>query len=111
LVIEITLSLKLKAEKCLGALPLLKPLVISPNEKTVDFGCLLGIARAEACRREQIKVNPTVRALVFVAKFGEYAAICEVLVNGKLVNGNFAIEKIVDQKVECEKVNREVFKS
>jgi hypothetical protein len=56
---------------------LLKALVISPNEKTVDFGCLLAIARAEACRREQTKVNPAVRALVFVAELGVYVAVYE----------------------------------
>jgi hypothetical protein len=54
---------------------LLKALVISPNSKTIDFGCLLAIARSEACRREQTKVNPTVRALVFVAELGVYVAI------------------------------------
>jgi hypothetical protein len=36
---------------------------------------LLAIARAEACRREQTKVNPTVRALVFVAELGVYVAV------------------------------------
>ncbi len=54
-----------------------KALVISPNDKTVDFGCLLAIARSEACRREQVKVNPTVRALVFVAELGVYLAVYE----------------------------------
>jgi hypothetical protein len=54
---------------------LLKALVISPNSKTVDFGCLLAIARAEARRREQTKVNPTIRALVFVAELGLYVAL------------------------------------
>jgi hypothetical protein len=54
---------------------LLKALVISPNEKTVDLGSLLAIARAEACRREQVMVNPTVRALVFVAELGVYVAV------------------------------------
>ncbi len=56
---------------------MMKALVISPNEKTVDFGCLLAIARAEACRREQVRVNPTVRALVFVAELGVYVAVYE----------------------------------
>ena len=56
---------------------MLKALVISPNEKTVDLGSLLAIARAEACRREQTKVNPTVRALVFVAEIGVYVAVYE----------------------------------
>lgn len=51
--------------------------MISPNERTVDFGCLLAIARAEACRREHVKVNPTIRALVFVAELGVYVAIYE----------------------------------
>jgi hypothetical protein len=57
---------------------LLKALVISPNEKTVEFGCLLAIARAEACRREGVRVNPRVRALVFVAEVGVYVAVYEV---------------------------------
>jgi len=56
---------------------LLKALVISPNEGTVDFGSLLAIARAEACRREHMSVNPTVRALVFVAEVGVYVAVYE----------------------------------
>ena len=43
-----------------------KAIVITPNEKTTDFGSLLAIARAEACRREGVVVNPSVRALVFV---------------------------------------------
>jgi hypothetical protein len=88
---------------------MLKALVISPNERTVDFGCLLAVARAEAYRRDQTKMNPTVRALVFVAKFGLYSAICEVLVKGKLIKGNVAIERIIALKVDSEKVNREVF--
>ena len=56
---------------------MLKALVICSNERTVDFGCLLAIARAEACRREQVKVNPPIRALVFVAELGVYVAIYE----------------------------------
>ncbi len=56
---------------------MLKALVISPNERTVDFGCLLAIARAEACRREQVKVKPPVRAVVFVAELGVYVAVYE----------------------------------
>ena len=56
---------------------MLKALVISPNDKTLDFGCLLAIARSEACRREQVRVNPPVRALVFVAELGVYVAVYE----------------------------------
>ena len=62
---------------------MLKAIVISPNERTVDFGCLLAIARAEACRREQVKVNPTVRVLVFVAELGVYVAIYEAVEKSK----------------------------
>ena len=65
-----------------------KALVISPNECTVDFGCLLAIARAEACRREKTKVNPTVRALVFVAELGVHVAVYEVSEVKKPVGGN-----------------------
>lgn len=54
-----------------------KAIVITPNDRTVDFGCLLAIARAEACRREHVKVNPTVRALAFVAELGVYLAVYE----------------------------------
>ncbi len=56
---------------------MLKALVICPNERTVDFGCLLAVARTAACRREHVSVNPTVRALVFVAEVGVYVAIYE----------------------------------
>jgi hypothetical protein len=59
---------------------LLKALVISPNEKTVDLGSLLAIARAEACRREHVVVNPSVRALVFVAELEVFVAIYEAVV-------------------------------
>jgi hypothetical protein len=57
---------------------MLKALVICPNELTTDFGSLVAIARAEACRREYIGVNPPVRALVFVAELGVYVAVYEV---------------------------------
>jgi hypothetical protein len=56
----------------------MKALVISPNDKTLDVGSVLAIARAEACKREQVVVNPTVRALVFVAEIGIYVAVYEV---------------------------------
>ncbi len=54
-----------------------KAIVISPNERTVDFGSVLAVARAEACRREHTAVNPVVRALVFVAELGVYLAVYE----------------------------------
>ena len=58
---------------------MLKALVISPNERTSDLGCLLAIARSEACKREHVGVNPPVRALVFVAELGVYVAVYQVL--------------------------------
>ena len=56
-----------------------KAIVINPTDKTVDFGSLLAVGRAEARRREKTKVNPTVRALVFVAELGVYVAIYEAV--------------------------------
>jgi len=82
---------------------MLKALVISPNEKTVDLGSLLAIARSEACRREGAKVNPPVRALLFVAELGVYVAVYEVLVEGKVVSGNSVIGKPANKKVDNEK--------
>ena len=58
---------------------MLKALVITPNLKTVDFGCLLAIARSKACKREGVKLNPPVRALIFVPEIGVYVAIYECL--------------------------------
>jgi hypothetical protein len=55
-----------------------RAIVVVPNDKTVDFGALLAIARSEACRREHTSVNPTVRALVFVAELGVYVAVYDV---------------------------------
>lgn len=63
---------------------MLKALVISPNNKTVDLGSLLAIARSEACHREHIKVNPAVRALVFVAELGVYVAVYEASDKSKI---------------------------
>jgi len=59
----------------------MKALVISPNERTTELGSLLAVARAEACRREHVEVNPPVRALVFVAEVGVYVAVYEVIEN------------------------------
>ena len=60
-----------------------KAIVITPNERTVDFGSLLAVARAEACRREHVAVNPPVRALVFVAELGVYVAVYEATNNSE----------------------------
>jgi len=75
-----------------------KALVIAPNQKTAELGSLLAIARSEACRREQVQVNPPVRALVFVAELGVYIAVYEVLVGEKPVTANSSIEKTGNSK-------------
>lgn len=54
---------------------MLKALVISPNERTGDFGCLLAIPRAEARRREQITENPSVKAIVYIPEIVAYVAV------------------------------------
>ena len=66
---------------------MLKALVIAPNDKTVDFGSLLAIARNEARKREQCVENPTVKTLHFIPEVGVYVAIYEVL---NKVNANQA---------------------
>ncbi len=54
-------------------------IAITPNEHTVDLGCLLAIARAGACRQEQTTMNPPVLALLFAAsQLGVCVAIYEV---------------------------------
>jgi hypothetical protein len=58
---------------------MLKALVITPNEKTIEYGSLLAVARAEARRREHVEVNPSVRALMFVAEIGVYVAVYEAV--------------------------------
>jgi hypothetical protein len=55
----------------------LKALVITPNEKTIEFGSLLAVARAEARRREHSDVNPPIRALRFLSELGVYVAVYE----------------------------------
>jgi hypothetical protein len=58
---------------------MLKALVISPNEKTTEFGSLLAVARAEARKREQSRDNPPIRALRFFPELNIYVAVYEAL--------------------------------
>ena len=58
---------------------MLKAIVISPNQKTVDLGSLLAIARSEACRREHSDMNPPIRALRFLSELGVYVAVYEAV--------------------------------
>jgi hypothetical protein len=67
---------------------MLRAIVIVPNDKTVDLGSLLAIARSEACRREHTSVNPVVRALVFVAELDVYVAVYEGLGQSKEKEGS-----------------------
>jgi hypothetical protein len=58
---------------------ILKALIIIPNEKTIDLGSLLAIARKEACKREHMQENPLVRAMVFVPELSLYVAVYELI--------------------------------
>ena len=58
---------------------MLKALVIIPNEKTVEYGSLLAVARAEARKREHSEQNPPIRALRFFPEIGVYVAVYEAL--------------------------------
>jgi len=62
-------------------LSLLKALVLTPNEKTTEFGSILAIARSEARKREQSNENPPIRALRFFPELGVYVAVYEAVDN------------------------------
>lgn len=53
----------------------LKALVITPNEKTTDYGSLLAIARAAAKNREHTNQNPEIKTLSFVPELKIYVAV------------------------------------
>jgi len=56
---------------------LLKALVIIPNDKTIEYGSLLAVARAEARKREKTNQNPPILALKFIPELTIYIAIYE----------------------------------
>ncbi len=58
---------------------MLKALVITPNEKVVEFGCLLAVARAEARKREKCEKNPPILAIRFFPELGVYVAIYQAI--------------------------------
>jgi hypothetical protein len=60
---------------------MLKALVVTPNEKTAEFGSLLAVARAEARRREKSERNPPVRALRYFPELCVYVAVYEAADN------------------------------
>ena len=56
-----------------------KAIVITPNEKTAEFGCILAVARAEARKREQSKENLPIRALRYFPELCVYVAVYEAV--------------------------------
>jgi hypothetical protein len=58
---------------------LFRALVIIPNEKTVEYGSLLAVARAEARKREKCVRNPPILALRVLPELGIYVAVYEAL--------------------------------
>jgi hypothetical protein len=58
---------------------LLKAIVIMPSSKTSEIGSL--IARSEARKREQSKMNPPIRALRYFPELRVYVAVYEAADN------------------------------
>lgn len=58
-----------------------KALVVAPNEKTNELGSILAIARNEARKREQSKMNPPIRALRYFPELCVYVAVYEAADN------------------------------
>jgi len=48
------------------------------NEKTIDLGSIIAIARSEARNREKTKENPSILALRFLAELNLYVAVYQV---------------------------------
>ena len=60
---------------------MLKAIVIMPNAKTSEIGALIAIARSEARKREQSKMNPPIRALRYFPEISVYVAVYEAADN------------------------------
>ena len=60
---------------------MLKALVIAINEKTTEFGSILAIARSEARKREQSRMNPPIRAMKYFPELCIYVAVYEAMEN------------------------------
>lgn len=56
---------------------MLKALVIMLNEKNSEVGGILAIARDAARRRENVKMNPPILALDFIAELDIFVAVYE----------------------------------
>lgn len=57
---------------------MLRALVITPNQRTMELGDLLQIARAEAQKREHTHKNVKIKALEFFTQLEVYVAVYEV---------------------------------
>jgi hypothetical protein len=60
---------------------ILKALVIAINEKTTELGSILAIARSEARKREQSRMNPPIRAMKYFPELSVYVAVYEAADN------------------------------
>ena len=58
-----------------------KAIVVTPNERTTEIGSILAVARAEARKREQTKMNPSIRALRYFPELCVYVAVYEAIDN------------------------------
>jgi hypothetical protein len=56
---------------------MLKALVVVPNERTREYGCLIAVARAEARKREHSQQNLPIRAIRFFPELNVYVAVYE----------------------------------
>ena len=54
-----------------------KAIVVIPNEKTTEVGCLLAVARAEARKRDNSDLNPPISALRYFPELCIYVAVYE----------------------------------
>ena len=50
-----------------------------PNSKTSEIGTLIAIARSEARKREQSKMNPPIRAMKYFPELCIYVAVYDAM--------------------------------
>ena len=58
---------------------MLKAIVIMPNSKTSEIGTLIAIARSEARKREQSKMNPPIRAIRYFPELRVHVVVYEAV--------------------------------
>jgi hypothetical protein len=84
---------------------MLKALVIVPNDRTKEFGCLLAVARAEARKRERSQQNPPIRALKFFPELNVYVAVYEAQDDQKREMNKSMVAGKASQTSKKEEVN------